>query len=54
MKRPSLHWPSIEPASPHAPASPLWRRLAWMAGLWLASTTALVLVALVIRWMLKG
>lgn len=28
---------------------PLWKRLAWMAGIWLASVTALGTVAWVIR-----
>lgn len=54
MKRLSMRWPSMAPAPDDAPASPLWRRLAWMAGLWLTSTGALLLVAWVIRWVLKG
>ncbi|WBY16724.1 DUF2474 domain-containing protein [Erythrobacteraceae bacterium WH01K] len=32
---------------------PLWQKLAWMAGIWLASVTALGLVASVIRAWLK-
>lgn len=53
MKRPAMRWPSITPAPDDAEASPLWRRLAWMAGLWLASTGALLLVAMLIRWVLR-
>ena len=33
--------------------SPLWPRLAWMAGIWAASVTALGVVAGVIRMWLK-
>jgi hypothetical protein len=35
-----------------APA-PLWRQLAWFAGLWLASVTALGLVSLAIKAVLR-
>jgi len=37
-----------------AAAAPLWRRLAWMAAIWLASVTALAAVAGVIRLALAG
>ncbi|UAB78847.1 DUF2474 domain-containing protein [Erythrobacter sp. SCSIO 43205] len=33
---------------------PLWKRLAWMAGIWLASVTALGVVAMIIRLWLKA
>lgn len=30
-------------------ASPLWKRLAWMAGIWVASVAALGVVAVLIK-----
>ena len=33
--------------------APLWKRLAWMAAIWLASVTTLGIVAMVIRSWLK-
>ncbi len=33
---------------------PLWRRLAWMAGIWAVSVLALGAVSLLLRWWLKG
>lgn len=35
------------------PAPPLWRRLAWFAGLWLASVLALGVVSLAIKAVLR-
>lgn len=34
--------------------SPLWKRLAWMAGIWLASVAALGFVAGVLRFWLAA
>lgn len=33
---------------------PLWKRLGWMASIWLASVLALGAVAAVIRWWLNA
>ncbi len=35
-------------------AGPLWKRLAWMAAIWAASVAALGVVAMLIRWWLRG
>ena len=35
-------------------AGPLWKRLAWMAGIWAASVAALAVVATVLRFWLKA
>ena len=35
-------------------ASPLWKRLAWMAAIWTASVLALGIVAMLLRWWLNG
>ena len=37
-----------------AEATPLWRRLAWMAGIWALSVGALGVVGLVLRGWLGG
>jgi hypothetical protein len=53
MKTPLLRWPAITAKGPDEPLSPLWRRLLWMAGIWLASIAILSAVAMVLRWVLK-
>lgn len=53
MKSPVFRWPAITPASPHEPLQPLWRRLLWMAGIWVTSIAVLSAVAMVLRWVLK-
>ena len=40
-------------AEPTGPQSPLWKRLAWKAAIWLASVAVLGAVAMVIRFWLK-
>ena len=37
-----------------ADAAPLWKRLAWMVGIWAASVAALGVVAGLLRWWIKG
>jgi hypothetical protein len=49
-----LAWPKITAPKPGDPMPPLWQRLAWMAGIWLASIAALLLVAQLLRWVLKS
>ena len=53
MKLPPFHWPSIATAQPDRRLPPLWSRLLWMAGIWAASITVLLAVAMVLRWVLK-
>ncbi|WP_293371038.1 DUF2474 family protein [Nevskia sp.] len=37
-----------------APAKPsLLKRLAWFAGIWLASVAVLAVIAMILRWMLR-
>jgi len=53
MKTALLRWPAIAVARPDEPSPPLWSRLMWMVGIWVASITALLVVAMVLRWVLK-
>ena len=53
MKLPLIHWPAITAAPAEEPLPPLWKRLLWMAGIWLASIAMLTAVAMVLRWVLK-
>ena len=41
-------------AEPHDNDAPLWQRLGWMAGIWLASIAFLGTIAMIIRFWLKG
>ena len=45
--------PQVE-AARRAEAQPLWKRLGWMAGIWLGSVLALGVVASVLWLWLKG
>jgi len=53
MKTHRFRWPAITAARSDEPLRPLWSRLLWMAGIWAASITALLAVAMVLRWVLK-
>ena len=53
MKRHRLRWPIITAPQPGVPPPPLWVRLAWMAGIWAASIALLLLVALLLKAVLK-
>ena len=53
MKLPCLRWPAIGIAPSATALPPLWRRLLWMAGIWAASVTTLLALAMVLRWVLK-
>ena len=53
MKRRMIRWPAIATPQPGAPQPPLRIRLAWMLGIWAASIAALLLVAVLLRMVLK-
>ena len=44
----------MAPITPQDAAGPLWKRLAWMAGIWGASVAALGVVAMLLRAWLRG
>lgn len=44
--------PSLVPNGPCDKPAPLWRRLAWFAGLWAAGVGAVGAVAYGLRWWL--
>lgn len=53
MKTRLFRWPDIIAPHTDEPLPTLWRRLLWMAGIWTASVVALLLIAMMIRWVLK-
>ncbi len=54
MKRRLLRWPDIQAPREDAPLLPLHTRLMWMALIWAGSVAALLVVALLLRLVLKA
>lgn len=52
MKLPPLRWPDIRVPREGDSLAPLGVRLLWMAGIWAASITALLAVAMLLRFVL--
>ena len=48
-----MRWPVIIPSRSEELRSPLWIRLLWMSGIWAASIAVLLVIAMVLRWVLK-
>ena len=40
----------LVPDEPQEPQGPLWKRLAWLVGIWAASVAFLGVVAMIIRY----
>ncbi len=53
MKFHLFRWPAIIAAHADESLPPLRSRLLWMAAIWAASITALLAVAMLLRWVLK-
>ena len=53
MKYPIFRWPEISTTRADEPLQPLWKRLLWMAGIWSASVSALLIVAMLLRLALR-
>lgn len=51
-RRPSFQWPNVA-VPPDERHAPLRVRLMWMVGIWAASISVLLIVAIVLRWVLK-
>jgi hypothetical protein len=53
MKRPLIRWPAIQVPRDDAPLPPLRKRLMWMALIWAGSVAALLVVAMLLRLVLR-
>jgi hypothetical protein len=54
MKLPAMKWPAIAPPPDDVPPVKLSKRLFWMAGIWAASVSALLLIAELLRLTLRA